>query len=682
MTNVPVADGVGATEEGRVVAAAPAAAPSSSSLIGGDDRRTGRPGALAVFSLAFLVYLLMSVGLWWHVWSTHPTTVTTCGCGDPAFFLWFLAWPAHALSHGQNLFYSNLLFHPTGVDMLSNTSVLLLGVPLAPVTLLFGPIATLNVASTLAPALSALAMFWLLRRWVRWTPAAFIGGLVYGFSPFMLTAVATDHLMLGFLALPPLIVGCLDELIVRQQRRPIAVGAVLGLLVTAQYFVSTEVLAILALCGLVAVVLLVAYALLRDRQDLIRRFPHAARGIGAGAVVALILLAYPLWFTFAGPAHLSGLVWPTLTPGTGGVTPSAIWHVHFSTADARAFHVLGGYLGPPLPTSEYIGLGLLVMLGVGLLVWRRDRRLWLFGALGAITVLLSLGVERTYWVPWRVLAHVPLIQNILPSRFMLVTTLCVAVMLAIIIDRARHSAADVLRGAASRWSARLRPALGGALASLVGLGVAAVAIVPLATGLIGKVPLTVQTVRLPRWFADAGPRLPPRQVVLTYPFIPSGIQAPMAWPAVDSLHFAVVGGGGPGGVPARAGKERPGQEVLSAASFSVSGPPPGTNSNVLAVRQALAGWGVTTAVVPNPSGLPRYEQGTSPETALGLLTAAIGRPPEYRDDAWVWAGVQSPAAVLSVSPSSFVQCTAGGLVQAGSRLAIPDCIIAASRSTS
>jgi hypothetical protein len=274
------------------------------------------------------------------------------------------------------------------------------------------------------------------------------------------------------------------------------------------------------------------------------------------------------------------------------------------------------------------------------------------------------------------------IQNILPSRFMLVTTLCAAVMLAIIVDRARQSAGDVVRGAAGKWPARFGPALAGALASLVGLGVVAVAIVPLATGLIGKVPLAVQTVKLPRWFADAAPRLPPGQVVLTYPFIPSGIEAPMAWPAVDSLHFAIVGGGGPGGVPARAGRERPGQEVLSAASFSVSGPPQGTSSNVLAVRQALVDWGVTTAVVPDPSGLPRYERGTSPETALGLLTAAIGRAPQYRDDAWVWSGVQSPGAVLSVSPSSFAPCTARGLVQAGSRLAIPDCIIAASRSTS
>jgi hypothetical protein len=631
--------------------------------------------ALAV---AFAPYLLVSVGLWWHVWSTHPTGVATCGCGDAAFVTWFLAWPANALSHGHNLFYSTLLFHPSGVNMLSNVSTLAIGVPLVPVTLLFGPVATLNVALTLAPALSALAMFWLLRRWVSWTPAAFVGGLVYGFSPFVLTAVATAHIMLGFLVLLPLVVACLDELLVRQRRQPALVGAALGLLVTVEFFVSSEMVVIMAISAVAALVMLGTNALLTDRQDLIGRLPHAARGLGIGAVVALVLLAYPLWFALAGSAHLSGRVWPTLTAGSGGITPSGLWHLGFSTSDRRVSQLLGGYLGPALPSYEYLGLGLLVVLAAGLVVWWRDRRLWLFGGLGVISVLLSLGVESRYWVPWRLLAQVPLVQNILPGRFVAVTTLCAAVMLAIIVDRARGSAAELLPRIAGRRWARRSPALTGVVASLAALGVAAVGTVPIGTAVVGKVPLTVQPIRLPRWFADAAPRLPPGQVVLAYPAPFSGVQAPMAWQAVDSLHFAMVGGGGPAGIPARAGAERPGLEVLSAASLSLSGPPSGTTSNVDAVRRALAGWGVTMVVVPDPSGLPRYDQGTSPETALGLFTAAIGRRPELRDDAWVWAGVQSPAPQLAVTPLAFTRCTTGGLIPAGARQDVPDCIIAAS----
>ncbi|MGH9080125.1 MAG: hypothetical protein ACRDYE_08660, partial [Acidimicrobiales bacterium] len=139
-------------------------------------RRWGPVAALAV-------YLGLSVVLWWGVWASHPTTTTTCGCGDAARFIWFFEWPAYALTHGHSVLYSQWLFHPTGINLLNDTSVLALGVPLVPLTLAAGPVAAMNVALTLAPAASAFAMFALLRRWVAWVPAAFIGGLAYGFSP-------------------------------------------------------------------------------------------------------------------------------------------------------------------------------------------------------------------------------------------------------------------------------------------------------------------------------------------------------------------------------------------------------------------------------------------------------------------------------------------------------------------
>ncbi|HEV3132733.1 MAG TPA: hypothetical protein VGY51_12295, partial [Acidimicrobiales bacterium] len=111
------------------------------------------------FLYAAAGYLFVSLIVWWHVWTGNPTTVTTCGCGDSSLFTWFLEWPAYALSHGHNPLYSTALFHPTGVNLLSNTAEVGIGVVLAPVTWLFGPVATLNVALTLSPVLSALAMY-------------------------------------------------------------------------------------------------------------------------------------------------------------------------------------------------------------------------------------------------------------------------------------------------------------------------------------------------------------------------------------------------------------------------------------------------------------------------------------------------------------------------------------------
>ncbi|MGB7052138.1 MAG: hypothetical protein WBG41_11260, partial [Acidimicrobiales bacterium] len=174
-----------------------------------------------------LFYLVVSLVVWWNVWA-HPSSTTTCGCGDPGLFMWFLAWPAHAIANGLDPLHSSAVFPPHGMNLLANTGVLAVGVVLAPVTWLFGPVTTLNVAMTASPVLSAMAMFVLLRRWVGWSPAAWFGGLLYGFSPFALTNLAAGHIMLGLLVVPPLIVLCLDELLVRQSRRPVATGVVLG----------------------------------------------------------------------------------------------------------------------------------------------------------------------------------------------------------------------------------------------------------------------------------------------------------------------------------------------------------------------------------------------------------------------------------------------------------------------
>ncbi len=149
--------------------------PGPEGSAGPDAPHAPRHAARALL-LAGGAYLALAVLVWWNVWSSHPAGTTTCGCGDTSLMTWFLAWPAHAISHGLSPLFSTDLFHPGGVNLLANTAEVGLGVLLAPVTWLSGPIASLNVALTLSPALSALAMFVLLRRWVSWWPAAFVGG--------------------------------------------------------------------------------------------------------------------------------------------------------------------------------------------------------------------------------------------------------------------------------------------------------------------------------------------------------------------------------------------------------------------------------------------------------------------------------------------------------------------------
>lgn len=653
---------------GRAERAHPDRRPADADL----DRRGARTRrrTLAVLGLSFAAYLALSVVLWWGAWSTHPTSVTTCGCNDPALFLWFLEWPAYALAHGHDLFYSTALFHPTGIDLLANTSVLAIGVPLAPVTWIWGPVATLNVASTLAPALSALSMCWLLLRWVRWAPAAFVGGLLFGFSPFVVTSLASAHLMTATLVVLPLMVACLDELLVRQRHGPVAVGVALGLLVVVQFFVGTEVLVVAVVLGVVGVAMVTGYAAVAHREILLAHLGPAARGLAVAGVVAAVLLAYPLWVALAGPAHLSGLVWPTIEPGSGGMTLHAL--AVASHGNPSLSRLLSGYQGPGLVTGAYVGVGALVVALGGVLAYRHDRRLWCFGAVGLVAVALALG-SQSYWTPWRVLEHLPILENVLPARIMAVVTLCLAVVVAIVVDRVR----DTVQRAIARWSpspARSPGRLARWTAALSALAVGAVVLAPMAAALAGDVPLTTVAVTEPRWFHDAA-HLPPGRVVLTFP-PPSTGGAALAWQAQDGMHYALATGAGPGSVLSRAGPERAGQAVLDRGSAVFAAPPPVTPHDVRAVRHALDGWGVTEVAVPSTAAfLPPFRRPQERAWAEALFTLAIGRAPTYTGATWVWTGVRSPGTGRTMSTSDFTACTTPAMAARPSPSAVPDCVL-------
>ena len=575
------------------------------------------------------LYLALSVVLWWHVWSTHPSATATCGCGDPALFMWFLEWPAYAIAHGVNPWFSTALFHPGGFNLLSNTSVLAIGIPLAPVTWLFGPVATLNVASTLGPVFSALAAFWVLRRWAPWAPAAFFGGLLYGFSPYVLGSLVFAHLMATSLAVFPLMLACVDELLVRQRRRPELVGVALAALAVVEFFVSTELLVIAVIGMVIGVVLLVAYRAVVDRPDLVDRARRALPGVAVAVVLSVVVLAYPVWYALAGPAHLGGDIWPGI-PVIGGMTSSSF--VTSGVGSPSTFLLqLGGYYGAVLPGAGYVSWALIGVLAAGVVVWRRDRRLWFFAALAVVTGSLTLGLRHGNWVPWRLFARLPVLSNVIEQRFMAVTTLALAAMLAIVADRARRIGASP--GAAAHvHRQRLSPVgwVAAAAVVVVGLG-------QLVWTLAPEVPFAVQPVQLPAWFATRAPKLPPGEVLLAYPAPFSGIQASMAWQAVNRMHYAQAGGGGPQGTAARAGAEKAGFKVLRDLGFGLgSAVPAGTPAELAAVRQALRGWEVTMVVIPRQVGRPVLLQGRSPAYAAAFMTAALGASPVVQSGAWVW----------------------------------------------
>ncbi len=589
---------------------------------------------------AAVVYVVIGFVLWIRAWVDGATTHTLCGCGDPALFLWFFQWPATALAHGENPFYSTALFHPGGFNLLSQTSVMGLSVPLIPVTWIWGPVASLNVASTLTPAFTAFTAFVVLRRWAPWTPAAFVGGLLYGFSPFVLSSLPFGHLNLAALMLLPPILAILDEILIRQRHSAVWSGGVLGLLVFLQFFLSSELLAILAIVFVISLVALAAAgALFSGRSELRSRAPHAVKGIGMGLIVVAVLLAWPAWFALDGPAHISGLVWAGIPLEGGFVSTSFVSAGHPASSVSVA---LGGYGGHPLGSTAYLGWTLLGVLVVGLVVFRRDRRLCFFGFLLALSAELSLGVRPGIWVPEQVFDHLPVFENIIEQRYMAVGFLAAAAMLAIILSRVHDLAAD--------W----RGALGA-------FGVGLVALLPLAALYGPKLPYTMQSVILPRWYVTVAPTLPPGRILLSYPAPFSGIQSAMAWQAVNRMRYSQAGGGGPQGQAFRAGSAAAGQSILSHLGFGPGGPPPSeTPAALAAVRHALVVWKVNTVVVATNPWAPVLQQGHDPTYAAAYMTAALGRLPALQAGAWVWDNVRvATHAPFDESPGTVTLCVLG-----------------------
>lgn len=613
-----------------------------------------------------LAYLAASLAIWWQVWTGHPTSTFLCGCGDPGQYLWFFAAPADALRHGHLPFFTAADYHPGGVNMLDNPGVLGLAVAVAPVTWVFGPVAAVNVVLLVTPVLSGLCGYLALRRWITWWPAAALGGLFYGFSPFAVSGLEYVHLQAAFLAFPPLVLLCLDELLVRQQRRPVPVGVALGVILVAQYLVSPEMLVLTALTAAVGIVVLVAWAARRAPDELRQRLPVALRGLLTALGSALVLVAYPLWFALAGPRHTVGAPWNFIAETGNDVKD---FFVQGAAATRRALDPpIFGYFGDPGPAANYLGPTVVAAAVVTVACLRHNRIVRFAAVVAVVMAALSLGVvfitsptslvvhphqarHTDWWLPWNIVAHVPLADEASPGRLSGIIDLFVALVAAAGLD-----------GLAAHLRSRLagRPATGDGHGSRrwtsgplrrflpvsTTLAVAAAVLVPV--GLTYHLPLATTTVRPPAWFRSEANHLPAGSVVLALPW---GLSQTSVWQAVDGLDFVMAGGdafvpGPHGHVLQKPPKGSADADLTDLSTFAVKPQP--TAETERTMRGALRRWGVTTVVITTGIGPPGW--------AVGFFSAVLGSAPTVQDGAWVWDDVGRAPPAWSVPTNALFHC--------------------------
>ncbi len=180
------------------------------------------------FALAVIAgYVLIGVAAFWPVFSNRSQHLFGTG-GDSILALWFLAWVPHSLANGLNPFFSHAIFVPTGVNLAQNTEAPFLGLITAPFALVFGPVARADLLMVLAMPTSATAAFVVLRKWQVWGPAAALGGLLYGFSPYAV-GESLGHVVLVFVPLLPFIAMTVVS-IFQRRGSPKRLGIQLGLL--------------------------------------------------------------------------------------------------------------------------------------------------------------------------------------------------------------------------------------------------------------------------------------------------------------------------------------------------------------------------------------------------------------------------------------------------------------------
>jgi hypothetical protein len=487
-----------------------------------------RRDGFSVFVIA--VYLGLGVTAYWPVLSDASGRLVSQVYGDPSQMVWFFGWTAHALATGHNPFFSSAANAPYGLNLAQMTSAPLLGVLCAPLTLLAGPVASVTVCFVLAMPASAAAAYAVLRRWKIWAPAAALGGLAFGFSPYMVNE-GNQHLNLVFLPLVPLIVATLVELFNRP-RHPLRWGAALGGLAAAQYFISSEMLALTALMSVFGLTICGAYWALTKPGELRTAVGPAIRGVAIAVGVSLVLLAYPIWFGFAGPHHYTGPAWPE----------ALAYDAHLSDFVAptplQLVRPVMGATGASLYRNSYLlegaYLGWAVLAVVALLLWvcRRSPRVRLAGALGAVAALLSFGSHaevngKSVALPFLVLTKVPTLGDIIPVRFSVATAACIAAVLAFALDSIHRG--DVLRPEpVDRWKSRRANAAFAAVFVVVGVT------------WLPAWPFTSQSVqRLPSTVVKALPAGDP--LVLTYPYPLTADDNAMLWQAEAAFPFRLLG---------------------------------------------------------------------------------------------------------------------------------------------
>jgi hypothetical protein len=382
--------------------------------------------------LAVALFLVLSVLLYQGRFFDPAHRYLTDSLQDQNQWEWFLAVTADNVTHLRNPLFTDVQGFPAGVNLMANTAMLGLSVPLTPVTLLFGPAVALSLLMTLGLAATAAAWYRLIReRIVPHRAAAFAGAALAAFAPPMISHANAHPNFVVLFMIPPIV----DRALRLTEGAPVTRNAVvLGLMAAYQFFLGEEPL-LLAAVGM----LLFAVAHAAVRPDVARRAVRPLlRGLAIAAAVCLPLVVYPLAWQFSGPQSYDGIDHGSAT-GTANSVRALLTFAERSLLAGDAGRANALSLNPTEQNAFYGWPLALLALAVTVWLWRRPVVRALAATVLAAAVL-SLGPRITLGSatvpgPWALLDGLPLFESVIESRVALVCAPPLGMLLALAIAR-------------------------------------------------------------------------------------------------------------------------------------------------------------------------------------------------------------------------------------------------------
>jgi len=463
--------------------------------------------------LAFALYLTIAVVLFARGLFGHPGYVIGRET-DPAQTMWFFNWWRFSIAHRLNPFFTDWVWAPLGINLAWTTFVPLPAWFSIPIQATVGEPATYNIIMTLMPPLAAFTAFLLCRRVTHAFWPSILGGYIFGFSPHILGEVLGHLVVIAVFPVPLIALIALKRLDGEISRARFT--AMLALLLGTEFLCSVDLFATMTLVAGFSLLL----ALIFFDGDVRLRLQRLIVSIIGAYLISAALLSPYLYYLFA-LGHPNGSIWPPsnfCADLVGFVIPrQTIWwgSANFASAISRRF---GGNIWE---NGDYLGVVLIVFVEIF------RRRFWptpigkfltilfLSIVIAAIGPVLHIAGAPGFPMPWAIFQRLPLIEDILPVRFMVYAFLVVAVMIAMWFS-----------------TSSARPIAKFAVAAIV---VASIAPNPHPS-------FWVSSLDIPAFFTDRtyATELQPGEIVLPLPWAQKGNS--MYWQLKSDMYFRMAGG--------------------------------------------------------------------------------------------------------------------------------------------